>query len=159
MDVWELAVCYLLLAQLATDPLKIKSLLVSAHRQCFEGFFTASILQMMRAFLLPWECPVSLKKVLFSAESTVGALSQSYLFTVHFNFFFSSFSAVSLYPTRPTLAPLDLPQSDLSVKSDPLSLSRTNLLHAKVLLTVAKWPLCALWLTTAAIVCLLISSQ
>lgn len=77
------------------------------------------------------------KKVLSSAASAVGALSPSYLFTVHF-ISFSSSSTVSLYPTRATLAPLDPPQNDLSVKSDPLSLSGTDLFHAKVLPTVAK---------------------
>lgn len=95
---------------------------VGTRRRYLEGFVTVSILQMTSAFLLLWECPVSLKKVLSSAASAVGALSPSYLFTVHF-ISFSSSSAVSLYPTRATLSPLDLPQNDLSVESDPLSLS------------------------------------
>lgn len=79
----------------------------------------------------------------------VGSLSSSYLCVVHFIYFSSSF-AVSLFPARATLAPLDLPQNDPSVKSDPFRLSRTSLLHAKVLMMGAKCPTAALQLTNGS---------
>lgn len=90
------------------------------------GFVTASTLQTSSAFLLLRECPASLKKCYLLQRRLWAPYLQSYLFAVHF-ISFSSFSAVSLYPTRATLPPLDLPQNDLSVKSDPLSLSRTDI--------------------------------
>lgn len=42
-------------------------------------------------------------------------------------------SVVSLFPTRASLAPVELLQSDLSVKSDPFRLRSTDLLNDKVL--------------------------
>lgn len=42
------------------------------------------------------------------------------------------------FPLRATLAPLDLLQSELSVKSDPFRLRSTDLFNAKVLLMLAK---------------------
>lgn len=68
-----------------------------------------SLLQLCKWLALPstLRMPCVFKEVLSSAASTVGALSPSYLFTVHF-ISFSSFYAVSLYPTRATLAPLDM---------------------------------------------------
>lgn len=57
---------------------------------------------------------------------------------------------VSLFLTRASLAPLERLQSDLSVKSDPFRLRSTDLLNAKVLLMLAKWPPRVLQPTTAA---------
>lgn len=57
---------------------------------------------------------------------------------------------VSLFLTRASLAPLERLQSDLSVKSDPFRLRSTDLLNAKVLLMLAKWPPHVLQPTTAA---------
>lgn len=56
-------------------------------------------------------------------------LSPSYLFVVHFISFSSS--AVSRFPARATLTPLNLLQNDLSVKSDPFRLGRTGLCMPK----------------------------
>lgn len=69
----------------------------------------------------------------------------------------SSTSAVSLFPARATLAPLDQFQSDPSVKSDPFSLSRTGSFVCQSPVDGAKCPPSTLQVTTAARKGLLIS--